>query len=96
MILADIKTYLRQRGQASLADLALHFDTEPDALRGMLEVWICKGRVRKLQPGGGCVGCTECNPTAGETYQWCGDGAVPVPGDRCPRVEPPTALLRDA
>ena len=96
MILADIKTYLRQRGQASLADLALHFDSEPEALRGMLEVWIRKGRVRKRQSGGGCGGCTECGAGAGETYQWCGGGAVPVPGDRCPRVEPPAALLRDA
>ena len=92
MILADIKTYLRQRGQASLADLVLHFDSEPEALRGMLDLWVRKGRVRKVQLGGSCGGCSECDPMAGETYQWSGDDAVPVLGDRCQRV---TRLVTD-
>ncbi len=33
MILAELRNYLCERGQASLQDLALHFDTAPDALR---------------------------------------------------------------
>lgn len=43
MILAKIKRYLQQRGQVSLADIALHFDTPPDAVRGMLETLCVKG-----------------------------------------------------
>ncbi|MEJ1336641.1 MAG: FeoC-like transcriptional regulator, partial [Candidatus Sedimenticola sp. (ex Thyasira tokunagai)] len=31
MILSDIKQYLVERHQATLADIALHFDCEPDA-----------------------------------------------------------------
>ena len=93
MILADIKAYLRQRGQASLADLALHFDSEPEALRGMLEVWIRKGRVRKIQLGGSCGGCSECDPTAGETYQWIGEGAALLVIGECRRVELPVTTL---
>jgi hypothetical protein len=33
MILSDIRHYLEQRGQATLADIALHFDADPDAIR---------------------------------------------------------------
>jgi len=47
MILAEIKRYLRQHGQAPLQDIALHCDAEPDAVRGMLEQWIRKGKVEK-------------------------------------------------
>ena len=36
MILSDIRRYLQQCGQATLADIALHFDADPDAMRGML------------------------------------------------------------
>ena len=45
MILSDIRRYLEQRGQATLADIALHFDADPNAVRGMLNVWIRKDKV---------------------------------------------------
>jgi len=35
MILSEVRNYLAGRGQATLADIALHFDTEPAAMRGM-------------------------------------------------------------
>jgi len=44
MILANIRDYLKQRGQCTLSDIALHFDADADAVRGMLEVWIRKGK----------------------------------------------------
>jgi hypothetical protein len=71
MILSDIRLYLEQRGQASLADIALHFDTEPDAVRGMLNVWIRKDKVYKKMATASCGGsCTQCDPAATEIYVW--------------------------
>ena len=48
MILSDIRRYLEQRGQASVFDIAMHCDTQPDAVRGMLQVWVRKGLAYKL------------------------------------------------
>jgi hypothetical protein len=47
MILSEIKRYLVEHKQATLGDLAIHFDTDPEAMRGMLEQWIQRGRVLK-------------------------------------------------
>jgi predicted ArsR family transcriptional regulator len=73
MVLSDIKHYLQERRQASLRDLANHFDTEPGAMRGMLEPWIHKGRVVRCGQAGscgrGCGGC-HCDQAAAELYQW--------------------------
>ncbi len=71
MILSDIRGYLQQRGQASLADLALHFDTDADAMRGMLQVWVRKGLVQKLAATASCgSSCTQCGAAAIEVYAW--------------------------
>ena len=87
MILSDIRNYLRQRGQASLSDIALHFDSDPDAIRGMLDTWVRKGRVVKLDGGSACGGCNQCDAAANEVYQWvsadsptvgCGNAAIRV------------------
>ncbi len=71
MILSDLRTYLRERGQSSLQDIALHFDTDPDALRGMLDHWIRKGKVSRMT-NASCAsgGCTQCDPAAVEIYAW--------------------------
>ena len=69
MILTDIQTYLGKQKRASLADLALHFRTDADALRPMLERLSRKGRVRRLD-GKKCRGCTSCAPTSLEVYEW--------------------------
>lgn len=71
MILSDVRDYLQQRGRATLADIALHFDTEPDAVRGMLQVWIRKGKVHKQAATASCGGsCTQCDPASTEIYVW--------------------------
>jgi hypothetical protein len=71
MILSDIRLYLEQRGQATLADIALHFDAEPDAVRGMLNVWIRKDKVYRKMATASCGGsCTQCDPAATEIYVW--------------------------
>ncbi len=71
MILSDIRNYLEKRGQASLADIALHFEADPDAVRGMLDVWIRKNRVHKQMATLSCGdSCTQCDPTTTEIYVW--------------------------
>ncbi|VAX14546.1 hypothetical protein MNBD_GAMMA24-2715 [hydrothermal vent metagenome] len=84
MILSDIRRYLEQRGQATLADIALHFDADPDAVRGMLAIWIRKGRVYRRLASAACGSrCQQCDPAATEIYVWgkAKDGvAVSFPG----------------
>ena len=70
MILSDIRDYLRTHRHAALRDMALRFGTDPDALRGMLDKWIAKGRVEKLPSGTACSGCCRCDPSATEVYEW--------------------------
>lgn len=69
MILTDLQRHLRTTQRTSLAQLALTFDTQPDALRGMLDHLIAKGRVRRLHTPKRCTGCTICPPEALEFYE---------------------------
>ncbi|HEB56914.1 MAG TPA: sugar metabolism transcriptional regulator [Gammaproteobacteria bacterium] len=84
MILSDISRYLEQRGQATLADIALHFDADADAVRGMLAIWIRKGRVYRRLANASCGSrCQQCDPAATEIYVWgkaTGDVSVSLPG----------------
>ena len=71
MILSDIRHYLEQRGQATLADIALHFDADPDAIRGMLEIWVRKGRIHRRMATASCgSSCSQCDPAVTEIYVW--------------------------
>jgi hypothetical protein len=73
MILSDLRAYLEERGEASVADMALHFDTAPDALRPMLEVWLKKGKVERFTISPNCGGnCNRCAPEVTEIYRWRG------------------------
>ena len=83
MILNDIRRYLEQRGQASLGDIARHLDADPEAVRGMLEHWMRKGRVRRHLAGTACGGCSQCEGATLEIYEWLDDtgsrpGLLPV------------------
>ncbi len=63
-MLKEITTWLDERGSASLSELALHFDMEPAAMKGVLQTLERKGRIEKI--GGGkcatCKGCAQVNP----------------------------------
>ncbi len=73
MILSEVRNYLAGRGQATLADIALHFDTEPAAMRGMLDQWVRKGRVELRKTEAACgTSCNRCDPAARELYVWRG------------------------
>ena len=74
-MLSEIKRYLMQYRRATLSDLAIHFDTEPEAMRAMLEHWRKKGKVIRVTPESGCGGeCGGgcCDGGAVEIYQWQG------------------------
>ena len=71
MILSELKSYLVLHGRAPIADMANRFGVEPEALRGMLDLWIRKGRVRRLATDAGtCAGCSKCDAYALEIYEW--------------------------
>jgi len=73
MILSDLKAYLQERSQATLADMAVHFDAEADAVRAMLDVWIRKGKAERFTVSPDCGGhCTRCAPETTEIYRWIG------------------------
>ncbi len=70
-MLQNIKKYLQSRQQASLGDIALHFRTDAEAIRGMLDRWILKGKVEKDAAPGGCQSrCCGCTPEHTEIYRW--------------------------
>lgn len=71
MILSDIRRYMADRGQATLADVALHFDIMPDAARGMLDVLVSKGTLELRLLNASCgSSCTQCDPASTEIYSW--------------------------
>ncbi len=71
MILSDLRGYLIQQRRVALADLVVHFNTDADALRGMLGKWISKGKVRQLPLGSACgSSCCKCDATLTELYEW--------------------------
>jgi hypothetical protein len=73
MILSELRDYLKGRQHVSLRDLSLHFNIDADALRGMLQIWIAKGRVRKVaaESRSECgTSCCQCDPSILEIYEW--------------------------
>ncbi len=81
MILAEVRSYLAHQGPVSLDDVANHFDMDPSAARGMLEHWIRKGKARRYALTDACgVGCSRCDASRTEIYEWTGGGAAGEPG----------------
>lgn len=73
MILSELRDYIRARERVTLSDMAARFDKDPDALRGMVQKWIAKGKVAKLADGTRCgKTCGGCAPKAEEIYVWIG------------------------
>ena len=70
MILTELKAYLISKGKAPLIDMAHHFDVAPDAVKGMLEHWIRKGKVRRLEGSACDKGCCQTEPVNLEIYEW--------------------------
>ena len=72
---SGVRDYLRERGTASLTDVALHFDASEDAARAVLDLWVGKGKARPLPAGSMCAkagscGCA-CKPE--DIFEWVGE-----------------------
>jgi len=72
MILSDLKSYLVRHKRVPIGDLVSHFNAEPDAIRGMLDLFIRKGQVRRMDGGDTCGGCQGCDAHVLEFYDWTG------------------------
>ena len=70
MILAEVRDYLAQRGRAPLSDLCARFAVDDEALRPMLDHWVRKGRVRRLEVETGKCGSCGCGCGQPEVYEW--------------------------
>lgn len=71
MILSDLRNYIRQQHKVALVDLINHFHMDANALRGMLDKWISKGKIKKLTLETGCgTSCCKCDPALTEFYEW--------------------------
>jgi len=72
MILSDVASYFSRNGRACMADLTVRFEMEPPAIRGMLDLLVAKGRIRRIGQNGACGGCAKCDPERLEVYEWTG------------------------
>jgi ATP:corrinoid adenosyltransferase len=72
MILSEMRDYLHNQKRASIKDIALHFEMDADATRGLLAVWIKKGKIKNTTAGGAACGtsCCQCDPLVTEIYEW--------------------------
>lgn len=76
MLLLDIRDHLQLVGTATLTDLARRFDVPESAMKGMMEQWIRKGKVKMIEipmdcGSGGCAGCSQGNCNENLTkYVW--------------------------
>jgi len=71
MILSDIGNYVQEHGQATLGEIAQHFNAQPDAVRGMLETWIRKGKISRQLATTSCgSSCQQCDTASIEIYIW--------------------------
>ncbi len=71
MILAELKKFVESRRRVSLSEAAMHFDIEPEAMRGMLEFWVAKGKISKSVDRASCDGGCACSFSSDqEIYLW--------------------------
>jgi predicted ArsR family transcriptional regulator len=73
LTLTGLRDYLKLHHNASLADMAVHFDASEDAVRAGLDQWVAKGKVVRLASGSVCSnagsGC-GCGCKMQDLYEW--------------------------
>lgn len=71
MILKEVKDYVESRRQVTLSDIATHFDVEPEAVKGMLEFWVNKGKITHHSSAQVCGGSCSCSrKDNNDVYEW--------------------------
>lgn len=80
MILQEVKEYVKQRKQVNLLDVAVHFDIEPEAVKGMLDFWVKKGKIKHVSNATACGGSCSCGQQDElEVYVWNSQlGNIPI------------------
>jgi DeoR/GlpR family transcriptional regulator of sugar metabolism len=77
MSLVAIREYLKQRGQLSVQEVAIHFDITPEAAQLGLEYWAKKGKARVANGcGSECCSCGS-DAVAKTIYTWV-ERAIPL------------------
>ncbi|MEG4575975.1 FeoC-like transcriptional regulator [Microcoleus sp. N3A4] len=82
MILSELQKFIADNNRASIADLKIHFRMDGDALRGMLNRLIRKGRISKMAEAKKCGGCGSCADDATEIYVWVNPGESVSPQEQ--------------
>lgn len=54
MTMSSVRDYLVANRRATLADIAVHFGSAPDAVRPVVERWQEKGRIEVVAPESSC------------------------------------------
>lgn len=70
MSLIDLKNYLCQQQEATLNELAHHFDTSPQTVQAMLDYWQRKGKVVPISVKSCQKGCAGCTQRGNVFYRW--------------------------
>lgn len=71
MYLLKIKNFLKTNKTVLLTDIANHLGTSREATEAMIDIWVKKGRVRKLKCSVSCKkGCFACNSIDHSYYEW--------------------------
>jgi hypothetical protein len=68
MIPSELRAYLKERGQASLMDMAAHFNADSGLVQDLLAYWRKKGRILETVAGCGKA-CRQCEQPV-TFYQW--------------------------
>ncbi len=70
--LIDLKAYLQENPNTSLAQLSIHYQEEAGFVEHMLQHFIRKGQLRTstLTPKCGTK-CTDCDPNSTTLFEWC-------------------------
>lgn len=66
--LSGVRDYLRTHPRASEHALALHFGSDPHAVRAALDQWQRRGRLRTLAAA--CPHACGCAGTCAALYEW--------------------------
>ena len=78
MMLAQIRSYLQERGQVTLHDVATHFDISLDNVRFAMDYWQKQGKVRQLGASCGSGGCSSCGDEEDKVIYIWSAAAMPV------------------
>lgn len=70
MILSDLKQLIQSHQIIALKEICEHLNSEPEAVRAMLDYLIEKNLIEKMPEGTRCQSCTICPPETIELFRW--------------------------